>query len=83
LALFPLFAQAIFIGYLFSLALVIFLASKPKSETLNLYLAFAFRWSAFIVFAIFALMYIPENTLLAIFLLVYFNSTFNPKPLNT
>ena len=72
-------AQPIFIGYLFALAAVIYLASKPQNEVLNLYLAFIFRWSVFIVFTIFSLMFITEKTLLAVFLLVYLNSTFNPK----
>jgi uncharacterized membrane protein len=39
-ALFPMFVQPIFIGYLFALAAVLYIASKPKSEALNLYLAF-------------------------------------------
>jgi len=78
-ALFPLIAQPIFVGYLFALAAVIYLASKPQNEVLNLYLAFIFRWSIFIVFTILSLTFISENTLLAVFLLVYLNSTFNPK----
>jgi len=78
-ALFPMIAQPIFIGYLFALAAVIYLASKPQNEVLNLYLAFIFRWSVFIVFTILSLMFITEKTLLAVFLLVYLNSTFNPK----
>ena len=77
--LFPVIAQPIFIGYLFALAAVIYLASKPQNEVLNLYLAFIFRWSVFIVFTILSLMFITEKTLLAVFLLVYLNSTFNPK----
>tara|TARA_B100000902_G_scaffold224050_1_gene212822 strand:+ start:478 stop:771 length:294 start_codon:yes stop_codon:yes gene_type:complete len=80
-ALFPIFVQPIFVGYLFALASVIYIASKPKSEALNLYLAFMFRWSVFIVFTILSLIYVTENTLLAIFLLVYLNTTFNPKPI--
>ncbi len=79
IALFPIFVQPIFIGYLFALAAVIYLASKPKSEALNLYLAFIFRWSVFIAFTILSLVFITEKSLLAIFLLVYLNSTFNPK----
>ena len=79
IALFPIIAQPIFIGYLFALAAVIYLASKPQNEVLNLYLAFIFRWSVFIVFTILSLMFITEKTLLAVFLLVYLNSTFNPK----
>ena len=74
-------AQPIFIGYLFALAAVIYLASKPQNEVLNLYLAFIFRWSVFIVFTVLSLMFITEKTLLAVFLLVYLNSTFNPKPI--
>ena len=77
--LFPVIAQPIFIGYLLALAAVIYLASKPQSEVLNLYLAFIFRWSVFIVFTMLSLMFITEKTLLAVFLLVYLNSTFNPK----
>ena len=73
------FVQAIFIGYLFALAAVIYIASKPQSEALNLYLAFIFRWSVFIVFTILSLVLITEKNLLAILLLVYLNSTFNPK----
>ena len=78
-ALFPMIAQPIFIGYLIALAAVINLASKPQNEVLNLYLAFIFRWAVFIVFTILSLMFITEKTLLAVFLLVYLNSTFNPK----
>jgi len=78
-ALFPMFVQPIFIGYLFALAAVLYIASKPKSEALNLYLAFIFRWAAFIIFTILCLKYIKENTLIAVFLLVYLNTTFNPK----
>ena len=81
IVLFPMFAQPIFIGYLFTLAAVIYIASKPKNEALNLYLAFIFRWSVFIVFTILCLKYITENTLIAVFLLVYLNTTFNPKPI--
>ena len=73
------FAQPIFLGYLFALAAVLYIASKPKSEALNLYLAFIFRWAAFIFFTILCLKYIKENTLIAVFLLVYLNTTFNPK----
>jgi len=73
------FAQPIFLGYLFALAAVLYIASKPKSEALNLYLAFIFRWAAFIIFTILCLKYIKENTLIAVFLLVYLNTTFNPK----
>jgi len=81
-ALFPMFVQPIFIGYLFALVAVLYIASKPKSEALNLYLAFIFRWSAFIIFTILCLKYITENTLIAVFLLVYLNTTFNPKPIS-
>lgn len=80
-ALFPVITQPIFIGYLFALAAAIYLASKPQNEVLNLYLAFIFRWSVFIIFTILSLMFITEKTLLAVFLLVYLNSTFNPKPI--
>ena len=78
--LFPVFVQPIFVGYLMVLAAVIYIASKPKSEALNLYLAFILRWSVFIIFTILSLIYVTENTLLAVFLLVYLNTTFNPKP---
>ena len=76
-------AQPIFVGYLFALTAAIYLASKPQNEVLNLYLAFMFRWSVFIVFTILSLMFIAEKTLLAVFLLVYLNSTFNPKQITT
>jgi len=79
--LFPLFVQPIFVGYLIALATVVYLASKPKSAALNIYLAFMFRWSVFIVFTILSLKFITEKTLLAVFLLVYLNTTFNPKPI--
>ena len=82
-ALFPMIAQPIFVGYLFALTAAIYLASKPQNEVLNLYLAFMFRWSVFIVFTILSLMFIAEKTLLAVFLLVYLNSTFNPKQITT
>jgi len=77
--LFPIFVQPIFLGYLLALTTAIYIASKPKNEVLNLYLAFVLRWAAFIIFTILALLYIPENTLLAVFLLVYLNTTFNPQ----
>ena len=79
IALFPMFVQPIFVGYLFALTAVLYIASKPKSEAVNLYLAFILRWSAFIIFTILCLKYITENTLIAVFLLVYLNTTFNPK----
>jgi len=82
-SLFPIFAQSIFIGYLLALTAAIYLANKPKSGVLNLYLAFILRWSVFIVFTILSLLFIPENPLIAIFLLVYLNTTFNPKPITT
>jgi len=83
IVLFPLFAQPIFIGYLFVLTAVLHIASKPKNEALNLYLAFIFRWLAFIIFSILCLKYITENALIAVFLLVYLNTTFNPKQITT
>ena len=64
-----------------ALVAVIYIASRPKSEALNLYLAFILRWSVFIIFTILSLIYVTENTLLAVFLLVYLNTTFNPKPI--
>ena len=79
--LFPMFVQPIFVGYVLALAAVIYIASKPKNEALNLYLAFILRWSVFIIFTTLSLVYITENTLLAVFLLVYLNTTFNPKPI--
>lgn len=79
IAIFPIFAQPIFIGYLLALAGVIYIANQPLSEALNLYLAFILRWSVFIIFTIMCLKFITENTLIALFLLVYLNTTFNPK----
>ena len=78
--LFPMFVQPIFVGYVIALATVIYVASRPKNEALNLYLAFILRWSVFIIFTILSLIYVTENTLIAVFLLVYLNTTFNPKP---
>ena len=78
--LFPMFVQPIFVGYVIALATVIYVASRPKNEALNLYLAFILRWSVFIIFTILSLIYVTESTLLAVFLLVYLNTTFNPKP---
>jgi len=75
------FVQPIFVGYVMALAAVIYISSKPKNEALNLYLAFILRWSVFIIFTILSLIYVTENTLLAVFLLVYLNTTFNPKPI--
>jgi len=75
------FVQPIFVGYVVALAMVIYIASRPKNEALNLYLAFILRWSVFIIFTALSLIYVTENTLLAIFLLVYLNTTFNPKPI--
>ena len=77
------FVQPIFIGYLFALTVVIFIANKPKSEAVSLLIAFGLRWSVFVLFTILSLIYIPENTLLAVFLLIYLNTTFNPKPITT
>ena len=79
--LFPLIVQPIFLGYLIALTAVIYISSKPKSEAMTLYLGFVFRWSIFLVFTLLSLRYITENTLLAVFLLVYLNTTFNPKPI--
>jgi uncharacterized membrane protein len=79
IVIFPTFAQPIFIGYLFALAGAIYIANQPQSEALNLYLAFILRWSVFIIFTIMCLKFITENTLIAVFLLVYLNTTFNPK----
>ena len=64
-----------------ALAAAIYIASRPKNEALNLYLAFILRWSVFIIFTILSLIYVTEKTLLAVFLLVYLNTTFNPKPI--
>ena len=79
--LFPMFVQPIFVGYVIALAAVIYVASRTENEALNLYLAFILRWSVFIIFTILSLIYVKENTLLAVFLLVYLNTTFNPKPI--
>ena len=79
--LFPMFVQPIFVGYVMALAAVIYISSRPKNEALNLYLAFILRWSVFIIFTILSLIYVTENTLIAVFLLVYLNTTFNPKPI--
>ena len=81
LLIFPTFSQLIFISYLAALSGVIYLASIPNNGMLNLYLAFVMRWLVFIVFSILSLLYIPENSLIAVFLLVYLNTTFNPKPI--
>lgn len=75
------FVQPIFVGYLLALAGVLYIASRPKNEAWNLYLAFILRWSVFIIFTILSLVYVTENTLIAVFLLVYLNTTFNPKPI--
>ena len=79
--LFPAFVQPIFIGYVLALGAVIYIATIPKNEAMNLYLGFILRWSVFIIFTILSLVYITENTLIAVFLLVYLNTTFNPKPI--
>ena len=79
--LFPVFVQPIFIGYLLALGAAIYIATRPKNEAMNLYLGFILRWSVFIIFTILSLVYITENTLIAVFLLVYLNTTFNPKPI--
>jgi hypothetical protein len=79
LVIFPILIQPIFVIYLGAIAAAVYLSSVPKSELLNLYLAFLSRWALFVVFSIISLTYIPENTLIALFLLVYLNTTFNPK----
>ena len=79
--LFPVFVQPIFVGYVLALAAVLYIASRPQNEAWNLYLAFILRWSVFIIFTILSLVYVTENTLIAVFLLVYLNTTFNPKPI--
>ena len=66
-----------------ALGAVIYIATIPKNEAMNLYLGFILRWSVFIIFTILSLVYITENTLIAVFLLVYLNTTFNPKPITT
>jgi len=76
---FPLLTQPIFFGYLAAIAGALYLSSKPQNEAINLYLAFISRWTLFVVFAIISFTYIPENTLIAMFLLVYLNVTFNPQ----
>ena len=75
------FVQPIFIGYVLALAAVLYIASRPKNEAWNLYLAFILRWSVFIIFTILSLVFVTDNTLIAVFLLVYLNTTFNPKPI--
>ena len=75
------FVQPIFIGYVLALAAVLYIASRSKNEAWNLYLAFILRWSVFIIFTILSLVFVTENTLIAVFLLVYLNTTFNPKPI--
>jgi len=78
--IFPISSQPIFIFYLIALSGAVYLSGRPKSAIINLYLAFVLRWTIFISFSIISLLYIPENTLIAVFLLVYLNTTFNPKP---
>jgi hypothetical protein len=75
---FPLLTQPIFFGYLTAIAGALYLSSKPQNEAMNLFLAFTSRWTLFIVFTVISFAYIPENTLIAMFLLVYLNATFNP-----
>ena len=81
--IFPAATQLIFVSYLSAIWGVIYLSSKPNNEMLNLYLAFIMRWAIFVFFTILSLIYIPENTLVAVFLLVYLNTTFNPKLIAT
>ena len=80
---FPLLIQPIFFGYIAAIAGALYLSSKPKNEAINLYLAFISRWTLFVVFAIISFTYIPENTLIAMFLLVYLNTTFNPQTITS
>jgi len=75
---FPLLTQPIFFGYLAAIAGALYLSSKPQNEAMNLFLAFISRWTLFIVFTVISFAYIKENTLIAMFLLVYLNATFNP-----
>jgi|TARA_B110000438_G_C15318843_1_gene438601 hypothetical protein len=79
LAIFPIYIQPIFFGYLLALSGAIYISTKNKNAAINLYVAFISRWSIFIIFSILSLVYIPNNPLIAVFLLVYLNSTFNPK----
>tara|TARA_B100001105_G_scaffold98599_1_gene78676 strand:+ start:2788 stop:3051 length:264 start_codon:yes stop_codon:yes gene_type:complete len=79
LAIFPISIQPIFIAYFISIAGAIYLSNKPKSNIVALYLAFVSRWLIFILFTILSIKYVAENTLIAVFLLVYLNITFNPK----
>ena len=77
--IFPIYIQPIFIGYLLALSGAIYLSTQNNNAAINLYVAFISRWSIFIIFSILSLVYIPNNPLIAVFLLVYLNSTFNPK----
>jgi len=79
LAIFPISIQPIFIAYFIAIAGAIYLSNKPKSNIVALYLAFVSRWLIFILFTILSIKYVAENTLIAVFLLVYLNITFNPK----
>jgi hypothetical protein len=79
LAIFPLYIQPIFFGYLLALSGAIYISTKNKNAAINLYVAFISRWSIFIIFSLVSLAYIPNNALIGVFLLVYLNSTFNPK----
>ena len=77
------FVQPIFVGYVLALAAVLYIASRPKNEAWNLYLAFILRWSVFIIFTILSLVFVTENTLIAVYILVYLNTTYNPKPITS
>ena len=77
--IFPIYIQPIFIGYLLALSGAIYLSTQNNNAAINLYVAFISRWLIFIAFSIISLVYIPNNPLIAVFLLVYLNSTFNPK----
>jgi hypothetical protein len=77
--IFPIYTQPIFFGYLLALSGAIYLSTQNNNAAVNLYVAFISRWSIFIAFSIISLVYIPNYPLVAVFLLVYLNSTFNPK----
>jgi hypothetical protein len=77
--IFPIYTQPFFFAYLLALSGAIYLSTQNNNAAVNLYVAFISRWSIFIAFSIISLVYIPNHPLIAVFLLVYLNSTFNPK----
>jgi len=79
MAIFPLSTQPIFFLYTLTIALVLYLSYKIKNAAMTIYFAFISRWLVFVLFCAISLVFIPENTLIAVILLVYLNTTFNPK----